>query len=618
MGVRDPGREYAGYARSGAGTAPVTSARRAAGRVRRALTGGVVTVMAVVVRIPAGVRKPILRPLSSWAISRAMRRPETPRMPVLAYVAARGAGRGERAGALAEHVGTNPAANLGTRARLARLALASGQRRVAVAIVATLPDDRVPALEPVRSEIAFEAGRYAEALEHARLARAAGVAGARAIEARTLGHQRVLEPGWLPDPALHTPRLAALSGKAVPGRVLHVVSVSMPHRLAGYTVRTQSVARCQAGVGLDPHVMARTGFPSDAGTGLDVVDGIPYHRVPPDRPTVGPDRLLDAVVRQAVPLLEELRPAVLQPASNHLQAQTALALARPMGIPVVYEVRGFWEESWISRADADEAAAMATDRYRGTREVETAAMLAADAVVTLSEVMRQEIIARGCAPEHVVIVPNAVEVERFNPVPRDDALGASLGIGREDVVAGYISSLNAYEGIPTLLEAAARLRPQVPRLRVLLVGDGDEADSIRDVAHRLGLDDGTLVMPGRVPHDQILGYYSLIDVFVVPRTNHRVSRMVTPLKPYEAMALERAVVVSDLPALREIVQPEATGLTFRAEDADDLAAVLGRLIEDPALRWRLGTQAREWILAERTWEANGRRYRELFERLGVV
>ncbi len=104
----------------------------------------------------------------------------------------------------------------------------------------------------------------------------------------------------------------------------------------------------------------------------------------------------------------------------------------------------------------------------------------------------------------------------------------------------------------------------------------------------------------------------------MPRTNHRVSRLVTPLKPYEAMALERAVVVSDLPALREIVKPGETGMRFRAEDADDLAAVLGGLLEDPALRRRLGTQAREWILAERTWAANGRRYRELFERLGVV
>jgi glycosyltransferase involved in cell wall biosynthesis len=116
----------------------------------------------------------------------------------------------------------------------------------------------------------------------------------------------------------------------------------------------------------------------------------------------------------------------------------------------------------------------------------------------------------------------------------------------------------------------------------------------------------------------VLRYYSLIDVFVVPRTADRVSQLVTPLKPFEAMALERAVVVSDLPALREIVDPGSTGMTFKAEDAADLATVIAGLLDDPALRTRLGRQARRWVLANRTWAANGRRYRELFERLGAV
>ena len=127
--------------------------------------------------------------------------------------------------------------------------------------------------------------------------------------------------------------------------------------------------------------------------------------------------------------------------------------------------------------------------------------------------------------------------------PRDAQLAERLGIGREDPVVGYVSSLNSYEGIRYLVEAAARLRDQVPNLRVLVVGEGPDGDAIRETAHRLGLDGSTLIMPGRVPHDAIVDYYSLIDVFVVPRTSQRVSQLVTPLKPYEAMALERAVVV---------------------------------------------------------------------------
>jgi glycosyltransferase involved in cell wall biosynthesis len=218
----------------------------------------------------------------------------------------------------------------------------------------------------------------------------------------------------------------------------------------------------------------------------------------------------------------------------------------------------------------------------------------------------------------LTVVPNAVEIEDFEPVVRDDAIAASLGIGRGEPVVGYISSLNAYEGIEYLLEAASRLRSQDQKLRVLIVGEGDQERAIRETGRRLGLDDGTLIMPGRVPHDLILGYYALIDVFVVPRTANRVSRLVTPLKPFEAMALERALVVSDLPALREIVMPGETGMTFKAGDADDLARVLSDLLGDPALRARLGRQAREWIKTERTWAQNGRRYRELYERLGVA
>jgi glycosyltransferase involved in cell wall biosynthesis len=317
-------------------------------------------------------------------------------------------------------------------------------------------------------------------------------------------------------------------------------------------------------------------------------------------------------------VIESLRPAVLQAATNHLQAQVAFALARPFNIPVVYEVRGFWEETWLSTSHRDEATAMQADRYRLTREVETAAMLAADAVVTLSETMRSEIIDRGCAPDRVIVVPNAVDLHRFRPVPRDDRLASSLGIEPSDTVLGYVSTFSPYEGIVYLVEATARLRHSGRKVKVLLVGNGAAFESIEQAGARLGLDDGTLIMPGLVPHEDVLAYYSLIDVFVVPRTADRVCRMVTPLKPYEAMALERAVVVSDLPALREIVDPGETGLTFRAEDSDDLARVLEGLLDDPALRTRLGRQAREWVATERTWTQNGRRYRELFERLGVA
>jgi glycosyltransferase involved in cell wall biosynthesis len=547
------------------------------------------------------------------------------RLPQVAFVARCAAGPASRAEAFARREGTSPRTFPRARRELALLALAAGMHDAVADILASIPGDEAPDLELLRSRLAFDGGHYTDALAHARRAEAAGAKGAAQLADRAEGHLTVLRPGWLPDLGDAAAPLERLRGRATRGRIVHYVSVSLPYRQVGYSLRTQSVARCQLEAGLDPHVVTRAGFPGTEGVRdaprEQLVDGVPHHRVEPDYAFEGrPDRTLGVSARAAAALLEDLRPAAIHAASNHLQAQVALALARPLGIPMVYEVRGFWEESWASHRFHDEEAALRTDRYRMTREVETAAMQAADAVVTLSETMRDEILARGCAADHVVVVPNAVDIERFRPLVRDQGLASSLGIEPGDPVLGYVSSLNAYEGIPGLLEAAARLRTAGAgrRLRVLIVGDGPDEDTIRETAHRLGLDDGTLVMPGRVPHAGILAYYSLIDVFVVPRTANRVSRLVTPLKPYEAMAMEKAVVVSDLPALREIVIPGETGQVFRSEDADDLARVLGLLLDDPALRSRLGRQAREWVTATRTWTENGRRYRALYERLGVA
>jgi glycosyltransferase involved in cell wall biosynthesis len=186
------------------------------------------------------------------------------------------------------------------------------------------------------------------------------------------------------------------------------------------------------------------------------------------------------------------------------------------------------------------------------------------------------------------------------------------------VVLGYVSTFTSYEGIRHLIDAAALLRRRSHRVRVLLVGDGEDLLALRAAARRAAVDDGTVIFTGRVPHDQVRALYSIIDVFVVPRTADRVSQLVTPLKPYEAMAMERALVVSGVDALREIVREGETGLVFRPEDAADLANVVEPLLADPARRLELGRAAREWVVANRTWRQNGIRYRELYEGLGVA
>jgi glycosyltransferase involved in cell wall biosynthesis len=583
---------------------------------------GIAVLLPASMLLPTPIRQPLARPLAGVLERAADRRPGSRTLPSLAFIARFAAGPPTAARDLAVRIGTAPATHPRARRGLALLARDAGMRDTAVQLLVTIPDDRTPEIGELRARAAYDAGDYSQSLELAREALAGGAFWAQVTHDLALGHLTTLQPDWAPDLGPEEERLRRVHGQAVKGRVLHLVASSLPYRQAGYTVRTRSVVTCQAAAGLEPHVATRAGFPRSMGIAApaeEVVDGIPHHRLSPDFPHPNRnDLVLTESARAAARLIERLRPAVLQPASNHDQAEVALALARPLGIPVVYELRGFWEETWLSQPSHDEATAMQTERYRMIRAAETAAALAADAVVTIADTMRAELVARGCPPEKVVVVPNAVDIERFTPAPRDLGLAAKLGIDPADQVVGYVSTFSPYEGIRYLLEAVAIVRGRGRRLRVLLVGDGIDWDALVEAGQRLGLDDGTLVMPGRVPHEQVNAYYSLIDVFVVPRTADRVSRLVTPLKPFEAMALERAVVVSDLPALREIVTPGETGMTFAAEDADDLARVLDGLLDDPALRTRLGRAAREWIIAERTWAANGRRYRELFERLGVA
>ncbi|HSS35147.1 MAG TPA: glycosyltransferase family 4 protein [Patescibacteria group bacterium] len=516
----------------------------------------------------------------------------------------------------AERVGRSPSTAPGTVLRSARLCLELGDPGAAQRVLAALSvgDDSARIL--LQAELDWQLGRYRRTAEGA--ARLLELRPGDREAARLLAWARseltVLTPGWRPG-AGPTRSIAP-----VKGRVLHLLTNSLPYRQAGYTVRSQDVGRCQLEAGLDPQMATRAGFPRSAGVRgaplQEVVEGLSYWRLAPDlAPGTGPSDVVTRTVEAAAQLVERLRPAVLHPATNFLNGQAALALRDRYGTPVVYEVRGFLEETWRSRVDEDVAD---SDRYRAARDVETAVMRDADAIVTLSETMRADILGRaGVDADRVVVVPNAVDATRFLPGPRDEALAARLGLG-DDPVIGYISSFTAYEGIVYLIKATAELLRRGRRVRCLLVGDGEERSALEEAARAAGLSDRSVVFTGRVERTTVQAYYRLIDVFVVPRTNDRVSQLVTPLKPYEAMAMERALVVSGVGALLEVVTDGETGRSFRPEDPVSLADVLEPLLDDPAERARLGQAARRWVVSNRSWQQNGARYRALYERLGVA
>ncbi|WP_245627903.1 glycosyltransferase family 4 protein [Actinomadura oligospora] len=390
--------------------------------------------------------------------------------------------------------------------------------------------------------------------------------------------------------------------------VLMFVTNSLPVTNAGYTVRTHRIAVAQReALDWDTHVVTRLGHPLAQGVGdararVDV-DGVPYHRLLPWGPPSGPVGAVEKAADLAERLVRDVRPDVLHAVSDHRNAAVALELGKRHGLPITYEVRGFLEDSWLSRSPSHRPS---DDFYRLTRELETRRMHEADAVVTLGEAMRAEIAGRGVDPAKITVVPNAVDTGFLEPLPDASDLRAGLGLPGGVPVIGLTSSFYGYEGIDTLIDAAALLRAGGDDVTLLLVGNGPERAALERRSAERGV---RAVFTGRVPPSDVRRFHALLDVFAVPRRADRVCQLVTPLKPLEAMAGGIPVIASDVSALREIVEPGVTGTLTLPEDAEAWANSLGELIYSPELRMKLGRAAREWVRDERTWHAVTARYR---------
>ena len=277
----------------------------------------------------------------------------------------------------------------------------------------------------------------------------------------------------------------------------------------------------------------------------------------------------------------------------------AFKAARRLRLPFVYEVRGLWEESAVAAGRWKTSGLP----YRRFRRLETKTMRQADAVVCISETLRQEVIDRGVDPDRVFVVPNAVQsntIEGQSPHPMHKEITEKLARTHATTVIGYIGSLRALEGVDLTAEAVAKLHGEGRNVRFFALTSPSGQDELRQRCREVGLG-AHAVVEGPVPHEDVGPFYNLIDVFVVSRPETRVTQLVTPIKPFEAMLHGKTVVVSDLPALREIVQHGHTGAVFEPGNVDELARVLEELIDAPEQTKSLGENARSWILKERDW-----------------
>lgn len=535
-------------------------------------------------RSPVGVRRIVVRVLGSWPS------PSAPRT-----LAAFLAGSTDDAAAEASRL-------LRRRAR----SRTGGEVAVALGRADLLTDLSTPAglrAQWLRGDVAA-----------LRAARATGRV-QRHVLAGLLGEVDALERRAVVSPRATAPTRERPTTQLI---VLHHLTNSLPHTQSGYTLRSHAVLTAQAEAGLQVVATTRAGYPVTIGSvgarAVDVVDGVPYHRLIPTSSPRDPARRFSAATDLLVRAAERTAPDVLHSTTPWSTGEVARAAAARLGVPWVYEVRGLPEDTWVASHRTPEARALAERSRRRAllRAKETELATAADAVVTLSATMRDELVSRGVPAEKISVVPNAVSASLLAAHPSPATARARLGLPVAPFVVGAVSSLVGYEGHDTILRAVALLRTQGVDVTALIVGDGVARPGLLRLAQELGLGPHAL-FPGRVPHERASLYMAALDVFLVPRRDDRVTRLVTPLKPVEAMAVGRPVVASDLPALAEVVRSPDGGLLVGSDDVTGWAQAIDMLRCDQELTDRLVAQGRH-LASERTWADNARRYLGIYRR----
>jgi PEP-CTERM/exosortase A-associated glycosyltransferase len=403
--------------------------------------------------------------------------------------------------------------------------------------------------------------------------------------------------------------------------ILHVFDHSIPLH-SGYTFRSRAILREQRKLGwTTAHVTSpkhNQARPAQAGEApaYEEIDGLGFYRCEPVPRRLGELPVLNQlfVMKDLEQRLEEViareKPDLIQVHSPALNAIPAIRAGHRAGIPVVYEIRAFWEDAAVSHGTSAEGGL----RYRLTRALETRAVRQADGVTCICHGIRNDLVARGIRGDKITIIPNAVDIENFEPiVARDAQLAAELGLDDKPVV-GFIGSFYAYEGLDLLLDAIPLVLDRLPDLQVLLVGGGPVEQQIREQVQRLGIG-GRVHFTGRVPHDQVSRYYSLVDVQVYARHPLRITELVTPLKPLEAMAQKSLFLASDVGGHKELIRDGENGVLFRAGDVHDLAEQLHGMFTRRE-RWdALREAGRHYVESERNWANSIANYRPLYERL---
>jgi len=398
-------------------------------------------------------------------------------------------------------------------------------------------------------------------------------------------------------------------------KILHILDHSIPLH-SGYTFRTRAILEQQRKLGWDTyHVTSAKHL--GAATDLEEVDGLSFYRSAKPQewianlPVVNQWAIVESLYQRLDQIIPQIKPDVLHAHSPALNGLAALRAAKKYRLPLVYECRAFWEDAAVDHGTTHEGSL----RYRLTQYLETYVFKRADAVTTICEGLRGDIVRRGIGADKVTVIPNAVDIDKFSyGEPADPDLLQRLGLNGKTVL-GFIGSFYAYEGLLLLLDALPEIAKQTPNIRLLLVGGGPQQPLIAEKIAALGIQEW-IVMPGRVPHDQVQNYYNLVDIFIYPRLSMRLTDLVTPLKPLEAMAQGRVVIASDVGGHKELIRHDQTGYLFRTGDKADLARTVVNVMNLGDIE-EIRRDARRFVEEERSWSKSVAHYSEVYGKVLV-
>ena len=397
-------------------------------------------------------------------------------------------------------------------------------------------------------------------------------------------------------------------------KVLHVLDHSLPLH-SGYVFRTQGILTEQRILGIETHHLTSAKHP-DVPAESECIDGFVFHRTrlsasPLDRlPGVDQLRIVWSLRERLEEVVRTIAPDVIHAHSPCLNGLAALQVARHHSIPLVYELRASWEDAAVSHGTTREGSV----RYRASRALETFVLRRADAIVTICDGLRRDVASRGVDRNRITVVANAVDRDLLEEAPKFELVPQALQSMGGRKVIGFFGSFYSYEGLDLLVNAVAALKRTHGDVALLLLGSGPEDASLRSQVEELGVARDVTFL-GRVPHEQVASFYRHIDMFVFPRRRMRLTEIVTPLKPLEAMAAGALVIASDVGGHRELIDDGATGILFPADDVDALVDVLERVLDQPGQYREMRENGRRYVHAERTWPQVAKGYLPVYQSL---